>query len=72
VALKALEGLKAMAMKPSAMASPPEDELGEEAADPARERKLELADELIAALKTGDREAVADVLEACGGGYDEE
>jgi hypothetical protein len=71
--VKALEGLKAMAKaKPPAMASPMLDEESMEGEDPARERLLGHADDLIAAIKAGDREAVADVLEACTGGYGEE
>lgn len=69
--MKALEGLKAMAKAKPVMASPVLDEAAE-GEDPARERLLGHADDLIVAIKSGDREMVADVLEACtGGGYSE-
>lgn len=71
--MKALEGLKAMAkakpMAPSPMMMG--DDEAAEGEDPMRERMLGHADSLIAALKTGDRETVADVLEDCMHGYSE-
>lgn len=72
--MKGLEGLKALAGKPApAMASPMMgDDEGAEGEDPKRTELLQHADDLMAALKANDREAVADVLEACGmggGGY---
>jgi hypothetical protein len=70
--VKALEGLKAMAKAKPMMASPMLDEESAEGEDPARERLLGHADDLIAAIKAGDREMVADVLEACTGGYESE
>jgi hypothetical protein len=60
----ALEGLKALAAKPAAPAAEP--------ANPKRASVLLAAGDLIAAVKSGDAEMVADALEAsydaCSGG----
>jgi hypothetical protein len=65
--MKALESLKAMAAAPTA-ASPAMGGEEEESEDPKRAEMLQHADDLMAAIKSNDREAVADVLEACMGG----
>ena len=53
-----MEGLKAMAAKPPVMPMVAEVE------DEGRDGILTAADDLLAAIKTGDRELVADALEA--------
>jgi hypothetical protein len=67
-------GLLAKAKGPAAPMMPMEEP--EVEADPKRERVLPIADDLIAAVKAGEREGVADALiaavEACYGGGDEE
>lgn len=68
--MKGLDGLKALATaKPPAMGAMASPDVEEPAEDPKRAELLQHADALIAAIKAGDREAVADVLEACGSGY---
>lgn len=57
--MKALDGLKALAKPAPPMATAPTPM---EPEDPELAGMLPVADELIAALKTGDREAVAEAL----------
>ena len=54
---------------------PMEEEPDEAAADPVYDRVLPVAEDLLAAVKSGDAGAVADALiaahEACGGTYED-
>jgi hypothetical protein len=59
--MKALEGLKALA-GPTMPAAPPAPAPGAEPEDPELEGMLPAADELLAAIKAGDRVAVAEAL----------
>lgn len=65
-------GLLAKAKAPAAELEPPD---AEEAPDPKLERVLPVAEDLLAAVKSGDANAVAEALiaahEACAGGYEE-
>jgi hypothetical protein len=69
----ALEGLKAMAMKPSPLTASPAMEAGDdESADPKMAAVTPAAQDLIAAIKMGDAQGVArallDAYEGCMGG----
>ena len=59
--MKALEGLKALAMPPKSAAPMVEEEEGA-GDDPKRTAMLPIAADLIAAVKAGDQGGVADAL----------
>lgn len=71
--MSALAGLKAMAMKPSPLTASPAMEGGDdESADPKMAAVTPAAQDLIAAIKTGDAQGVArallDAIEGATGG----